>query len=188
MWYRIEVNKTSKTIANLFSISTRPCHHHTMDVTTQFVLEETGQRIRQIDKRILSIERERAAILSRPQSSRPGTSATDASDAQPLKRPADTSSETIIELQTERDILCEKYERLNNGDKYKPTLEVQLFDFFEAYYNELQRLTKDYNWLCKYYHPNIHLNIVGLGSFEDRDCVVRTLMVSSTLCVTTVHY
>ncbi len=170
----------------------------TMSESTNIALTEIGQRIRQIDKKILSIKRERAAVLSRPgspnkisnPSSRPTTAATNAtntSEAPPtasnIADDEDSAAiDPILELETEREKQMAKYEQLNDGNSFKPSLENQIFDFCEGLYREIERPGKDFNWISKYYSADAHMNIVGLGSFSGRDQAVRAVIVSTVTC------
>lgn len=166
-----------------------------MSESTDIVLTEIGQRIRQIDKKILSIKRERAAALSRPSSpnkasnpsSRPTTAATNLSEAPPptsnpiLEEEDSAAIDPILELESEREKLVSKYEQLNDGNTYKPPLEQQIFDFCESLYREIERNAKDFSWISKYYDVDAYMNIVGLGTFAGREQVVKAIVVSLLL-------
>lgn len=153
------------------------------------LLEELGQQIRQIDKKLLSIEREKAAQRSRPssafsKSSRPTTaggalSARRETARDTLLEDGESSAvvDPILALREEHNTLSTRYEQLNNGVVYKPALEHRVFDFCEAFYAEIERPQKDVTWISKYYSPDCHLNVVGLGVFDGRELVVRTIVV-----------
>lgn len=161
-----------------------------MSEATDIVLTEIGQQIRQIDKKILSINRERAAAKSRPSSpnksnpsSRPTTAGANGPETNiTLLEDEDSATiDPILELESEKEKLLSKYEQLNDGNTYKPSLEHQIFDFCEGMYREIERTVKDAPWISKYYSPDCYMNIIGIGTFSGRDQVVRAIIVSLSL-------
>lgn len=84
----------------------------------------------------------------------------------------------IAVLEEERHAILQKYEQLNNGTPFQNPPENVVNDFCELYYMEFDEgVQRNANYISKYYDSNPTLNIVGYGSYEDRDSIVTMAVV-----------